>query len=134
MVTRASRFSHSGPILDQLHCLHVIFLIHIKICTITLRTLKQPEYLTYLFGQKELSPLFNASSLQLKAYPSLFNASSLQRTLLHCHLVPSYRHLTPMWHIFPAHIAPHCFYVDLYHFFFAFYSLLVTFSFLTFAI
>ena len=52
VVSKASRFSRSVPILKRLHWLPVKFRIHFKICAITFRTLKDLcIWLIYLFGQ-----------------------------------------------------------------------------------
>ena len=57
VVTKASRFSRSVPILKQLHWLLVKFRIHFKICAITFRTLidNQPAYLADLLVQPKCS-------------------------------------------------------------------------------
>ena len=64
LVTKAPRFSRSGPILKRLHWLPVKSRIHFKICAITFRTLKenQPAYLADLLVRPKCSKYLRSAN------------------------------------------------------------------------
>ena len=64
VVTNAPRFSRSVPILKRLHWLPVKFRIHLKICAITFRTLKenQTAYLADLLVRPKCSKYLRSTN------------------------------------------------------------------------
>ena len=64
VVTKAPRFGRSVPILKRLHWLSVKFRIHLKICAITFRTLKenQPAYLADLLARPKCSKYLRSTN------------------------------------------------------------------------